>query len=62
MNAKYIRWRCERITELLNAGTPRLEALAIVRQEEAKCPWEQDPRPAPPPLPMGGYYTHQPAN
>jgi len=62
MSAAYIRWRCERIAELLNAGTPRLEALAIARQEEVDHPWENDPRPAPPPLPMGGYYSHQPAN
>jgi len=61
MNSKYIRWRIERMDQLLK-DTPRLEALAVIRQEETARPWEKDPRPAPPPLPMGGYYTHQPAN
>ena len=61
MTGAYIRWRCERVDQLLAAEIPRLEILAVIRQEEAARPWEKDPRPTPPPLPMGGYYTHQPA-
>ena len=53
MNAKYIRWRCERVDQLLATETPRLELLAVIRQEELARPWEQDPRPNPRPLPMG---------
>lgn len=61
MTVAYIRWRCERVDQLLAQDVPRLEILAIIRQEEPARPWEQDPRTAPPPLPMGGYYSHQPA-
>ena len=61
MNSKYIRWRCERVNELLAKEITRLEILATIREEEQTRPWEKDPRPAPPPLPMGGYYSHQPA-
>ena len=61
MSPAYIRWRCERVDQLLAQDVPRLEILAIIRQEEAARPWEQDPRPAPPPLPMGGYHSNQPA-
>lgn len=52
----YIRWRCERIDQLFAEGVPRLEALATIRQEELLHPWERDPRPAPPPMPMGDAY------
>ena len=55
------RWCCERVDQLLAQEMPRLEILATIRQEEPFTPWKSDPRPAPPPLPMGGYYTHQPA-
>lgn len=53
MTPKYIRWRCERIEQLLAAGMPRLEVLGTIRQEELSSPWERDPRPAPPPMLMG---------
>lgn len=52
MTPAHIRWRCERMDELL-PQMPRLEALATVRQEEFKQPWLTDLRPVPPPLPMG---------
>lgn len=52
MTPAYIRWRCERMDQLLR-NTPRLEALAVIRQEEMQRPWERDPRPAPKPLPLG---------
>lgn len=61
MNSKYIRWRCERVDELLAKEIARMEILATIREEEQTRPWEKDSRPAPPPLPMGGYYSHQPA-
>lgn len=59
MNSIYIRWRCERLEQLLG-HMPRLEALAVVKQEEALQPWMHDPRPAPPPLPLGGPYGLNP--
>lgn len=55
MTPSYIRWRCERVDQLLKTGMLRLEILATIRQEELARPWERDPRPAPQPLPMGGH-------
>lgn len=59
MTPAYIRWRCERVDQLFAADIPRREILETVRQEEIGRPWESDPRPAPPPLPMGGYFGSQ---
>ena len=61
MTPSYIRWRCERVDQLLGSGLSRSDTLATIRAEELSKPWERDPRPAPPPLPMGGYHSHQPA-
>lgn len=60
MTPAYIRWRIERLDQLL-AAMPRLDALGVIRAEELSKPWERDPRPAPPPLPMSSYYNDRPA-
>lgn len=52
MTPAYIRWRCERIEQLLKT-MGRREALEVINAEELEKPWEHDPRPAFP-LPMGG--------
>lgn len=52
MTPAYIRWRCERIEQLLKT-MGRREALEVIKAEELEKPWEHDPRPALP-LPMGG--------
>jgi hypothetical protein len=60
MTPAYIRWRCERLDQLLKIMSRR-DALVTIRAEELDKPWERDPRPAPPPLPMGSYYNDRPA-
>ena len=53
MTPAYIRWRCERIEQLLRFHS-RKSALEIIAGEALEKPWESDPRPAPKPLPLGG--------
>lgn len=59
MNPSHVRWRIERLEVLLRTMSRR-EALEAVAAEERQRPWEQDPRPAPPPLPMGGHWGLNP--
>lgn len=56
MTPSEIRWRCERMAELLPVNS-RLEAIAIVATEARTQPWLLDPRPAPQPLPMGCFHA-----
>ena len=56
MTPAEIRWRCERMAELLPVNS-RLEAIAIVATEARTQPWLLDPRPTPQPLPMGCFHA-----
>lgn len=55
MTSSEIRWRCERISQLLRT-MGRQEAVATVAFEALASPWIDDPRPAPASMPMG--YVH----
>lgn len=54
MTPAEIRWRCERLAVLLQTQS-RHSALVSLAAEARRTPWVHDPRPAPTPLPMGGY-------
>lgn len=53
MTAAEIRWRCERLAQLLETQS-RHEALANAEMEARRQPWLADPRPAPS-IEPGGY-------
>lgn len=54
-----IRWRCERIAQLLEEGKGRLEAISLLRMEANSTPWLLDCRPPPGAMPLGYIHSSQ---
>lgn len=55
MSPAEVRWRCERMAQLLTFCS-RMESVTQVCAEAHNKPWLGDPRPAPLPLQMGGIH------